>query len=72
MRLTSLVIVRKKPCRTSLARGIIQEKFVDCAGDASPATFLFLPSGLEVLKHKAKDFNLTLLRDIRIDCSVMG
>jgi hypothetical protein len=59
MKLTSLVIVREKSCRTSLARGIIQEKLVNCAGDASPTAFLFLPSGLEVLKHKDKDCNLS-------------
>jgi hypothetical protein len=55
MMLTRLVIVRQISGRTCSASGIIQEKLVDCAGDASPATFLFLPSGLEVLEDKAKD-----------------
>lgn len=55
MKLTRLVIVRQISGWTCSAGGIVQKELIDCAGDASPAAFLFLPSGLEVLKDKAKD-----------------
>jgi hypothetical protein len=64
MRHTCLVSVRKISGRTCLAGGIIQEKLVDGTGDANPATSLFLPASLEVLKPKiSKDFQK--IRDLR-------
>jgi hypothetical protein len=52
---TCLVIVWQKSDRTCSAGGVVQEKLVDCAGDASPTALLFLAAGLEVLKDKGKD-----------------